>query len=240
MTKKELFKRLERFKKSGWLPVTSDGDGELTASKFSGIPWLAPNEHWPSCPNCHKPLNLFVQLNLENLPFIPKKFKSKGLIQLFYCTNSDPHCELDCESFFPFSKSVIARLVDPSASKPKQISSSPVIDAFPPKHIIDWEIRDDYPNWDELSEQGINLSNEEENLLYDLEFPLAGDKLFGWPAWVQGVEYPNCPDCGQRMQLVFQIDSEDNLPYMFGDVGCGHITQCPEHPNQLAFGWACA
>jgi hypothetical protein len=42
------------------------------------------------------------------------------------------------------------------------------------------------------------------------------------------------------MQFVFQIASEDNIPYMFGDVGTGHITQCPEHKNQLAFGWACS
>jgi len=28
-------------------------------------------------------------------------------------------------------------------------------------------------------------------------------------------EYPNCPTCNQPMkQFVFQIDSEDNLPYM--------------------------
>jgi hypothetical protein len=42
------------------------------------------------------------------------------------------------------------------------------------------------------------------------------------------------------MHLLFQIDSEDNLPYMFGDAGCGHITQCPKHPHRLAFGWACS
>jgi hypothetical protein len=41
------------------------------------------------------------------------------------------------------------------------------------------------------------------------------------------------------MWHVFQIDSEDNLPYMFGDVGCAHITQCPEHKEVVAFGWAC-
>jgi hypothetical protein len=56
---------------------------------------------------------------------------------------------------------------------------------------------------------------------------------------VQRVEYPNWPTCDARMGLVLQIDSEDNVPHMFGDVGCGHITQCPNHPEVLAFGWAC-
>jgi hypothetical protein len=26
---------------------------------------------------------------------------------------------------------------------------------------------------------------------------------------------------------------------MFGDMGIGHITQCPEHLDVVAFGWAC-
>lgn len=66
-----------------------------------------------------------------------------------------------------------------------------------------------------------------------------GDKLGGWPAWVQGVEYPDCPRCGARMALLFQLDSEENVPWMFGDVGCGHVTRCPAHPDEVAFGWAC-
>jgi hypothetical protein len=66
------------------------------------------------------------------------------------------------------------------------------------------------------------------------------DKLAGWPCWIQGVEYPNCPRCGRRMIHVFQLDSEDHVPFMFGDVGCGHITQCPDHNEVVAFGWACS
>lgn len=66
------------------------------------------------------------------------------------------------------------------------------------------------------------------------------DKLFGWPMWIQGVEYPSCPRCEREMEYLFQIDSEDNVPHMFGDVGCGHVSYCPEHPDVLAFTWACS
>jgi uncharacterized protein YwqG len=76
-------------------------------------------------------------------------------------------------------------------------------------------------------------------MLYEQDFPKTGDKLLGWPAWIQGIEYPECPDCGDSMKLIFQIDSEDNLDYMFGDVGCAHITQCEKHPHRLAIAWAC-
>ena len=48
---------------------------------------------------------------------------------------------------------------------------------------------------------------------------------------IQGVEYPTRPGCGRRMTYLFQIDSEDHVPYMFGDAGCGHITCCDHHPS---------
>ena len=41
------------------------------------------------------------------------------------------------------------------------------------------------------------------------------------------------------MDLVFQLDSEKNVPFMFGDAGVGHITQCPTHKDVVAFTWAC-
>jgi hypothetical protein len=66
-----------------------------------------------------------------------------------------------------------------------------------------------------------------------------GDKLGGWPYWIQGAEYPNCPKCGSQMHLLMQLDPGDNLPYRFGDAGCGHLTQCKNHPETFAFGWAC-
>jgi uncharacterized protein YwqG len=47
----------------------------------------------------------------------------------------------------------------------------------------------------------------------------AGDKLGGWPNWMQGVDYPQCTKCNKSLVYLFQIDSEDNLPDMFGDSG---------------------
>ena len=40
------------------------------------------------------------------------------------------------------------------------------------------------------------------------------------------------------MKFVLQIDSKHNLPIMFGDVGTGYVTQCPDDPEVLAFAWA--
>jgi len=240
MAKEELLKKVNSFCRKAYIPLTNEADGKLSASKFAGIPWLNQNEEWPKCPNCRNPLNFFMQLNLAELPNLPKGCKPEGLIQLFYCTNQDPHCESECEAFFPFSKSVIVRLVSIADEAPQQLQKSAVHDAFPPRSIIKWQEQEDFPNSEELAENHIELSEDEDDLYYDLELTLFGDKLLGWPAWVQGVEYPNCPECGETMHLLFQLDSETNLPYMFGDLGCGHITICPNHQHQLGFGWACS
>ena len=231
--------KLRPLKRSAWVPVVQDGEGDLHACKFSGIPWLGEAEEWPVCPSCKKPMQLFVQLNLSRLPSRPEGCPKTGLVQLFYCTSSEPLCECDCEAYSPGSKSVVARLVQPVGNG-RKMAGSPVEEAFPPKLITGWEEREDYPNGEEMQEHGLNLSDAESEALEEMNVPLSGEKLFGWPAWVQGVEYPACPECGIRMQLLFQVDSEVNIPYMFGDCGCGHLTQCPKHPEHLAFGWACS
>lgn len=40
------------------------------------------------------------------------------------------------------------------------------------------------------------------------------------------------------MKYIVQIDSEVNIPYIFGDYGCGHITQCSEYKDIFGFKFA--
>lgn len=224
------------YKRNAWKPITEESDGSILASKFSGIPYLMKDEKYPRCQNCDKPMQLFIQLNLDELPTALRKDIGNGLLQMFYCTSEEPLCEVDCEAFFPFAKSVLLRIIQPEV---ETVSSRMLPEnLFPPKLIIGWDEIEDYPNPEEGESLDIELEDDEWDVMTE-EFPHIGDKLGGYPAWVQGVEYPDCPLCGETMQLLFQIDSEDNLPYMFGDVGCGHITQCKDHKEQLAFGWAC-
>jgi len=243
---KKLRKKLAKFKKPAWYPIVKDCDGSLRESKFSGTPWLGKNEEWPICPNCKNTLQLFLQLDLGNLPAELEGEFGKGILQLFYCTNSEPLCEVECEAYFPFAESVRVRIVETDGDGKKV--EIPLAEYFPAKLITGWEKHEDLPSPDEfmelLGKEGLSLEEDEEEMLYEecgneLDLSLPGDKLGGWPAWVQGVEYPSCPVCSQRMRLVFQLDSECNLPCMFGDAGCGHITQCKDHKDQLAFGWAC-
>lgn len=76
-----------------------------------------------------------------------------------------------------------------------------------------------------------------------------GDKLLGWPAWTQHVEYPACPQCGERMDLWLQINNDGHdggepgdrsfFGQLFAADGNGHVTRCPRHADQWAFAWAC-
>jgi uncharacterized protein YwqG len=177
-------------------------------------------------------MQLFVQLNSAELP---QNVFGKGLLQVFYCTNGDS----GCESFDPFSDSTLVRILDPSNIQPNNISMSPVTEAFKEKVIVEWQSTDDYPTAQELEELDSNIDLDDPYWYSQYDYSIQGDKLLGWPSWVQGVEYPYCPDCGDKMKYVFQIDSNDNLDYMFGDCGCAHITQCSHHPQQLTIAWSC-
>lgn len=230
--------QLEPVKRACYVPRVEAGADEPKGSKFSGMAYLQGDESWPKCGNCQQPMQLFLQLNGNDLPVESGRPFGDGVMQFFYCTGSEPLCEVECEAFFPFSRSTLLRVI--SDGEPTALSASPVKDAFPVRTIVGWEALDDYPNWEELKELGIELTDDQFDELAQAGFPRVGDKLYGWPAWVQGIEYPNCPTCGTTMRQVFQLDSNCNLPHLFGDVGCGHITQCPKHPSMLAFGWACS
>lgn len=238
-----VIEKIKEYRRTAWKPQTEDRDGELTGSRFSGKPWLSENETWPKCGNCGKEMQLFVQLKLDQLPPELGNKYGHGLLQMFYCTSSEPLCENDTETWAPFSKGALLRIVDPSGGKAAEKIEIPikaVPDYFPAKIITGWTQKEDYPGTEELHVMNAKLSDDDWEDLVETEYPHQGDKLAGWPAWIQGLEYPNCPVCGETMRLVFQVDSEDHLPYMFGDVGTGHITQCKTHLEQVAFGWACS
>ena len=241
-------------------PITQEGDGDPGDSKFAGKPWLAAGEAWPVCGTCKRPLMLFLQLDLAALPqALPGKF-GEGLLQLFYCTGDRVRACDAIDGWQPFSTTAkLTRIIQPEG-EPQPVEMPQWHYPFPPKTIVGWEEMADHPHPQEHAQLGVTYEYDWENgkasvacapldltfedieddyLAEHISAAQAGDKLAGWPLWIQDVEYPHCPICHNRMELVFQLDSEDNLPFMFGDAGVGHITQCAEHKDMVAFGWAC-
>lgn len=229
---------LDAYKRVAYIPVTQNAEPKFSAdSKFGGLPYLNEQNSWPICPGCHKKMKLFLQLDLRNIP----EERENSLLQLFYCTTEDPHCESDFEAFFPFSKASVCRKVIISVESDE--IEYDLDDHLPEVRIHQWTKVFDYPHPEEYYDLGIDLESDEE-LEYELEkrkigVTYAGDKLFGWPFWVQSVEYPADRVSGTPMNLFFQINSVENLAYMFGDAGIGHITISPDNKNELGFGWAC-
>jgi hypothetical protein len=225
---------IARWSRRPFLPKTREGDGPVTASKFCGAALLLPGEEWPVCPGCEQPMRLFVQLDLATVPAELDHPIREGMLQLFYCTNVDPPCEVDHEAWQPFGKSTLARWLSPAevaAAATRAPAQDPAGELA--AVIVGWE-----PGPIEVP------GYEEDGRLEEFEVdeaikPRPGDKLGGWPDWVQGPQYPRCPHCQNRMRYVLQIESNGLARHQFGDLGAGHLCQCPEHPQVVAFGWAC-
>ncbi len=244
---------LKQHRRQAWEPVTKDGDGALTDSKFSGTP-LLPDGSWPRCGMCKLPMQLFLQLDLDALPKeLGGRFGS-GLLQFFFCTNSKSQCFIQGYGD-PFAACQVVRVVEPvdSAIMP----DLPAIEGyFPAKRIVRWKARKDHPALPEHSKYGLTVDDDvldcpearieeyddldfEEYVEWSEERCFTGDKLAGWPAWKQNIEYSKCPKCRSLMDsFVFQFGSREHIPYMFADGGRGQILQCPTHKDSLGFVWA--
>jgi uncharacterized protein YwqG len=249
---------LERHARPAWRPVVSD-EAPLPSvdSKFGGLPWLKTGEDWPSCTTCGRPLQVFLQLDLDRLPpELGRRFGS-GLLQVFYCVEGD--CAAN--GWEAFSSGKIVRVVFPAEEPGAERSIADAArEPFATRWVTGWRAVIDHPHPPEHEELGLGYAFDFGRGVVRVDCPelgvsadglptsapeelstaIPGDKLAGWPLWVQGVEYPTCPRCGRVMQLVFQIESEDNVPFMLGDVGTGHVTQCPVHTDTVTFAWACS
>jgi hypothetical protein len=225
-------------------PACEDGEADGPESKFGGRPWLREGDSWPTCGSCGQPLALFLQLDLAKLP-LGHGIQGEGLLQFFHCLGTQGKDEC-WETYEAYSEAELVRLYDSTGSG-KLAAAIQGVETTPPKRILSWRPIDDYPGEDSPAEAPLRLTDEQRRHLEELResqpeaIPKTadGDKLGGYPFWVQSPELPSCPRCKKQMRYVFQIDSEDQIPYMWGDSGVGHISQCADHPDVLAFVWAC-
>ncbi len=223
-------------KRPCWKMVQEDDpkdESPFIASKIGGKrPYLSLRDNWPLC-LCGKEMSFFFQVNLSNFPKKIRKVtqNNTGLLQLFICTNND------CLSigFAAFSRQNCVRIVHP---KEKSLTYQPSAKIFPSKRIIKYTKETDYPHIYEDCVAYDNFKDEEIDWMAK-HLPKTGDKLSGWPVWIQSPEYSNCPRCNKRMIFLWQqelvsLSNYMSEEYIFGDVRTGYITQCPIHKNVLA------
>jgi hypothetical protein len=230
--------------RAAWVPVADEGEGGVAASRFGGRAALRRGElHAPLCRACSRAMPLWLQLDLVSLPsdakaVLPEALRC-GLFQLFYCTREDCECA-DCGAF-PVNTVVRFHAIDGG----EFLGEADPAD-HPAKLIRGWRERAEIPVGGEgMAQRGEGVTADDLDEFYnrpnslDAMLPLDRDKLLGWPDWVQGVWYPDCPDCGKPMAYLLQIASNDHVDFMFGDSGVGHVLFCPEHLKRATFLWQC-
>lgn len=205
----------------GWLLHTKFGEGEPRASRIGGRPYMAEGENWPNCGACEKPLSHMLQYDLEALAHTSLDHGT-GLIRMFYCESEDCVGRGGWAAYDP--QHHISILHGSGACREIHDGTK----THPATQVIRWEEINDTPHWED----------HPDNLQEDDVDPYQGHKFGGWPFWIQSAERPNCARCKSEMNVIIQLDEGQTESFNFGG-GIGHISQCPNHPDQLAFGWAC-
>ncbi len=220
-------------------PLAAAAAGEAAVGRAGGSARLAPGEAWPACPHCARPMRLMLELDEAATA------TGDGLLQVFYCTSTEPNCEVETEAYFAGpGRSKLIRVLPLAGATPCPYPAH----AAPPDENGGPDIAlalgapvPDLPGQEALSELAPRLAEKDDvgELIEDL--PRAGDKVGGWPAWVQGVEAPSCPRCDAPMdRLRAQLDSDGVSGWTWGDLGRAYVLGCPAHPEEVDLVWQCS
>lgn len=230
----DLMTKVEKYKKEAFKPIISEDhlNETLLDSKFGGRPFISKGYKWPVCA-CGEPMEFFLQLNSSHLPSKLNKAEvfGEGLLQFFYC--------IKCRGYQPLGENYKIRVIKLDELS-TDVDINEIKSCFVYRKIIDWHELIEYPRLYEILDSE-NLSNDEiehyKNIYHQYDAK-SGEKLLGWPRWVQWADYSDCPVCLKQMRYIFQVDSDKNSDYMLGNMGIGHITFCKDHPEQALFTWA--
>lgn len=89
---------------------------------------------------------------------------------------------------------------------------------------------DDSSQWPPLPERPLVLSGTARHFMesasWTIEPSVAFSQIGGLPTWVQDAEYPNCPDCDQKMLFIGQISNEDYDQWSEGIYYCFVCANC--------------
>ncbi len=186
----------------------------------------------PVCKGCKRPMVLLLQLDPQTLPD-GAPLAGKGLLQVFHCGRND--CDHGDTTFAPGGRGVLLRMATPKTgdAKPKKgTSAGKVVDKGRASRIVGWKAGFDLPGRGD--EGNLQLDAKESRLMSE-QRAREGDKLGGYPSWIQYPQPPDCPTCSERMRFVFQLTAR---LVDFGDSGLGYVHQCTKHPAKLAFSWS--
>ena len=204
-------------------PSSRPPENSQLKSHFGGQPYFEQTEEWPKTKS-GKPLDFIFQVFNDGNIELPKEIK---LIQFFYDWEELPW-DSENDGWHVKIYKVINEQNLTFIERPAELDRPKYceIKFIPAYSLPDWEGIDIYANL--ASKLSCVLNEEEPWDSYDkIVEKLIGEQnyqsqLGGYPKWVQGESTPSDKD-GNKMKLLFQIDSEDNAGLMWGDVGLVYV-----------------
>ncbi|MFO0669844.1 MAG: ATPase, T2SS/T4P/T4SS family [Polyangiaceae bacterium] len=165
-----------------WVPriePSAASECRVAASRVT----LPKGASWPACEGCSAPMQHVVQLDHASLP--AKMSGAASLVsQLFLCAEG-------CDTWSASAPGVHVLAFERGATDEVSHPRPGAREHFG-GGVVAWTERAEEPH----AEDGGAPDRA--------AFPWDCDKLGGWPAWVQGAAWPECPECAARMTLLFQ------------------------------------
>ncbi len=199
-------------------------------SWFGQVNACYPGEFWPLFDG--KPMFALCQINLTSLPFRPPHLEDIDFITVFIASGALPRDTPNGEDWCLRTYKSVDALVPL-----KQPKTGSYIRVCPMR----WrEIPEDYPIWEDVPEELQELMMEIDSDCpvdyYDTFENVRGFKLGGWQTWIQG----GPADIRSKEGFVFQIDSDYETRWQWGDGGVGYFSRsiAPEEDRWEIY-WEC-
>ncbi|NNH70009.1 DUF1963 domain-containing protein [Nocardia uniformis] len=200
------------------------GQPSGTDSSVGGPLWWPSTEPWPVCTEVHfeidayhpydgeVPLVPIVQVWRRDAPGFPFP-EDRDILQILWCPLD--HNELECPRPQVYWRSSEAA---GSERKPPPLPDAAEQDYIPAPCLVYPEQVAEYPSWDLEMYRDTRAAVRDridqlrENTGWHYQYHLStapGIKLGGYPGWSQEPVWPDCESCGQRMDHLLTVPSEE-------------------------------
>lgn len=181
-------------------------------------PFWPADEPWPTCPGSHfgtydeepvaaVPLLQLFRRDVEQLPFP----EGTDLLQILWCPRNHPDSPGGPKtSLYWRDSSAITDVIHEVPATPAHHGRYMLepCTLHPEPGVVE------YPSDDELIPGGWERFDElEEQLGFRADitlFEAPGTKVGGWPNYCQGHYWPDCADCGQRLEYMLTVDDGES------------------------------
>ena len=193
------------------------------ASRLGGVPSLDAASAWPQCGGCREPMTFLAELVASELAGLLEPVPFEGRLQVFECPNCDGREHFTrsrCVRQIALDAVVATALPDESAHWSRFM--------IPERSIVGWTVARDTPDVDEVNELCDYDIDEASELLAQRGHRHRGEKVGGWPSWIQNIDYGVCDVCPRStlvfvMQLAAAALGEESALYVLRCPSCGKL-----------------